>query len=155
MKQSIIIDIYGGKMNFIDRAFEQKLTGDDFLQAMADIYNELEVEAILYKYPGFVKDVLLIIDYDTTLQMEGLDEIINGSLCGKFNDIVAAMKHCGLADEVNVLEKAKELYDSSPEKYDDDYDSFEQQLALNNNYEDFWDCVRAYIDKNLSSLIEK
>ena len=31
------------KMNFIDKAFEQNLKGDDFLQAMADIYSEPEV----------------------------------------------------------------------------------------------------------------
>ena len=51
-------------MNFIDKAFESKLSGDDFLQAMADIYSEPEVREIIDKYPQFVKDVILIIDYD-------------------------------------------------------------------------------------------
>ena len=67
-------------MNFIEKAFEQKLTGDDFLQAMADFYSEPEVEEIFDQYPRFVKDVIYIMDYDTTVQMEGFDEIINGSL---------------------------------------------------------------------------
>lgn len=44
-------------MNFIDKAFESNLSGDDFLQAMADIYSEPEVREILDKYPQFVKDV--------------------------------------------------------------------------------------------------
>lgn len=44
-------------MNFIDKAFENNLRGDDFLQAMADIYSEHEVRAILNQYPQFVKDV--------------------------------------------------------------------------------------------------
>lgn len=34
-------------MNFIDRAFENNLHGDDFLQAMAGIYSEYEVTSIL------------------------------------------------------------------------------------------------------------
>lgn len=37
----------GQIVNFVDKAFEQKLTGDDFLQAMAAIYSEPEVYKIL------------------------------------------------------------------------------------------------------------
>ena len=62
-------------MNFIDKAFDNKLHGDDFLQAMNDIYSETEVREILDKYPTFVKNVILIIDYDSELQMGGLDEV--------------------------------------------------------------------------------
>ena len=36
-------------MNFIDKAFAQNLKGDDFLQAMADIYSEPEVYKELKK----------------------------------------------------------------------------------------------------------
>ena len=43
------------KVNFIDKAFEQNLKGDDFLQAMADIYSEPEVYKELKKYPRFVE----------------------------------------------------------------------------------------------------
>ena len=49
-------------MNFIDKAFESKLSGDDFLQAMSDVYSEPEVREILDKYPQFVKDVILIMN---------------------------------------------------------------------------------------------
>ena len=62
------------KMNFIDKAFEQNLKGDDFLQAMADIYSEPEVHKELKKYPRFVADIITVIDYDTALQMDGLDD---------------------------------------------------------------------------------
>lgn len=34
-------------MNFIDKAFEDHLQGDDFLQAMADIYSECEIREVL------------------------------------------------------------------------------------------------------------
>ena len=33
-----------------------------------------------YTKDQFVKDVILIIDYDSELQMGGLDEVINGNL---------------------------------------------------------------------------
>ncbi len=59
-------------MNFIDKAFENKLHGDAFLQAMADIYSEYEVREILDRYPQFVKDVILIIDHDSKIQIEDL-----------------------------------------------------------------------------------
>ena len=59
-------------MNFIDKAFRSNLHGDGFLQAMAGIYSEREVRQVLNRYPQFVKDVILIIDYDTAIQMEGL-----------------------------------------------------------------------------------
>ena len=93
------------KMNFIDKAFEQNLKGDDFLQAMADIYSEPEVYKELKKYPRFVADV---------------------------------------------LKKAKELYILDDGSYDKEYNNLSSHLALNNDYDGFWDMVRAYIDRNLS-----
>lgn len=57
-------------MNFIDKAFADKLTGDDFLQAMAEIYSEPEVRKTLDQYQAFVSDVITVIDYDTALQMD-------------------------------------------------------------------------------------
>lgn len=136
-------------MNFIEKAFEQKLTGDDFLQAMADFYNEPEVEEILDQYPRFVKDVIYIIDYDTTVQMEGFDEIINGSLEEKFDDIVTALDRCGLEDEVAVINEAKALSENDSERYDEEYDALTKKISLHNDYEGFWDAVRKYIDSNL------
>ena len=79
-------------MNFIDMAFKQNLSGDDFLQAMADIYSEPEVYRILNQYPPFVADVISIIDYDTALQMDGLDDIISGNLSSRYAEILNALK---------------------------------------------------------------
>lgn len=137
-------------MNFIEKAFEQKLTGDDFLQAMADFYSEPEVEEILDQYPRFVKDVIYIMDYDTTVQMVGFDEIINGSLEEKLDDIVTALDRCGLEDEVAVINEAKALSANDSERYDEEYDALTKKIALHNDYEGFWDAVRKYIDSNLS-----
>ena len=139
-------------MNFVDRAFEQKLTGDDFLQAMADIYSEPEVYRILNQYPPFVADVISIIDYDTALQMDGLDDIISGNLSSRYAEILNALKQCGAEQEADILKHAKELYDSDEDGYNEEYDNLNSQIALHNDYNGFWDIVRAYIDKNLNLI---
>jgi len=78
-------------MNFIDKAFENNLKGDDFLQAMADVYSEPEVREILDKYPQFAKDVILIIDYDYEIQMEGLDNVIYGHFGEQLSEIMQSI----------------------------------------------------------------
>lgn len=137
-------------MNFIEKAFKEKLTGDEFLQAMADYLDEPDLESILKQYPCFVKDVIMIIDYDYTKQMESMDEVINGSLEEKFWDIIYALERCGFDTEVKILKKAKQLSLESPDDYDEQWDLIEKELAYYNDYEGFWDKVRAYIDDNIS-----
>lgn len=128
-------------MNFIDKAFAENLRGDDFLQAMADIYEHNDVD--LEQYPQFVRDVILLIDYDSTLQMDGLEDVLYGSM--KVNDIIAALKNAGADDEAELLEKAKDLPEDS-EELGEIYDS----LAMNNDYEGFWELLRNYIDRSLA-----
>lgn len=137
-------------MNFIDKAFAQNLKGDDFLQAMADIYLEPEVYKELKKYPRFVADIITVIDYDTTLQMDGLDDVISGNLSNRYKEIINALENFGAKDEADVLKKAKELYILDDGSYDKEYNNLSSRLALNNDYDGFWDMVRAYIDRNLS-----
>ena len=48
-------------MNFIDKALENNLHGDEFLQAMANIYSENNVRSVLDKYPHFIKKLLLLL----------------------------------------------------------------------------------------------
>jgi len=133
-------------MNFIDKAFENNLRGDDFLQAMADIYSEHEVRAILNQYPQFVKDVIIIIDYDYEIQMEGLDNVIYGHLGERLSEILQALDNCGASSEADVLRQAKAM---SPEEYDENYDSLCDKLAIHNDYDGFWNLVRSYIDVSL------
>ena len=137
-------------MNFIDKAFEQNLKGDDFLQAMADIYLEPEVYKELKKYPHFVADIITVIDYDTALQIDGLDDVISGNLSNRYTEIINALENCGAKDEADVLKKAKKLYVLDDGSYDKEYNNLSSRLALNNDYDGFWDMVRAYIDRNLS-----
>ena len=59
-------------MNFIDIALKTINNGEDFVQAMADKYSNPEVD--LNQYPGWIKNILTLIDYDSELQM---DWIIN------------------------------------------------------------------------------
>ena len=139
-------------MNFIERAFREKLTGDDFLQAMASIYSEPEVYGILDRYPAFVGDVIAIIDYDTAVQMDGLDDVINGNLSGRYSEIVNALERCGAEGEARVLREARALSGADESGYQERYREFCDRIALNNDYDGFWDAVRRYIDENLEKL---
>ncbi len=133
-------------MNFIDHAFDAKLSGDDFLQAMTAIFSESDVRPMLPRYPQFVRDVIMIIDYDTELQTGGPEEVISGNLAGSVPYITAALHRCDAAHEAQILTKAasmteKEFQNSAGELYD--------SLAINNDYDAFRDKVRAYIDRSL------
>lgn len=134
-------------MNFIDKAFESNLSGDDFLQAMADVYSEDNVRDELDKYPQFIKDVILIIDYDLELQMGGLDEVINGNLEEQLPEILQALDNCGASQEADVLRQAKSM---TLDDYEENYEVLYEKLAINNDYEEFWDLVRDYIDDSLN-----
>lgn len=135
-------------MNFIDKAFENKLHGDDFLQAMADIYSEPEVREILDQYSRFVKDVILIIEYDSEIQMGGMDEIICGNLEEQLPEILQALDNCGANEEADVLRQAKAM---STDDYAENYEELCDKLAINNDYDGFWDLVRDYIDASLNA----
>ena len=60
-------------MSFIDDALQNITSGEDFVQAMADIYSNPDVRVQLKKYPEWIRNIITIIDYDTNLTMEGLD----------------------------------------------------------------------------------
>ena len=134
-------------MNFIDKAFDSNLSGDDFLQAMADIYSETEVRDMLDQYLPFVKDVILILDYDSEMQMGGLDEVIHGNLKEQLPEILQALENCGAGEEADVLREAKAM---SLEEYEESSEELYDKLAINNDYEEFWDLVRDYIDASLN-----
>ena len=89
-------------MNFIDRALAQgeSLTPDDFLQAMADIYKEPQVWRTLDRYPQYIQDVVYIIDYDTEVQMEGLDACAASPHAEQY---IQALMNCGAAAEAEIL----------------------------------------------------
>ena len=138
-------------MNFIDRALAQgeNLPPDDFLQAMADIYKEPQVWQELDRYPQHIQDVIYIIDYDTEVQMEGLDACATGPYAEQY---VQALTNCGAAYEAELLKRAKELADSDPDYADEtvnaEMDTLYQQIALNQDYDAFWDLVRGYIERS-------
>lgn len=138
-------------MNFIDRALAQGdgLTPDDFLQAMADIYKESQVWRELDRYPQYVRDVIYIIDYDTEVQMEGLDACAASPRAEQY---IRALLNCGAVAEAELLKRAKALADSDPsyedEAFDAELESLYRQIALNQDYEGFWDLVRGYIERS-------
>ena len=138
-------------MNFIDRALAQGdgLTPDDFLQAMADIYKEPQVWRELDRYPQYVRDVIYTIDYDTEVQMEGLDACAASPHAEQY---IQALLNCGAAAEAEILKRARELSLSDPDDEDEavdaEMDILYQQIALNQDYDAFWDLVRGYIERS-------
>ena len=136
-------------MNFIDRALAQgeSLTPDDFLQAMADIYKEPQVWRTLDRYPQYIQDVVYIIDYDTEVQMEGLDACAASPHAEQY---IQALMNCGAAAEAEILKRARELSgpDYEDEAVDAEMDILYQQIALNQDYDAFWDLVRGYIERS-------
>ena len=137
-------------MNFIDCALAQgrRLSDDDFLQAMADIYKEPQVWQELDRYPQYVQDVIYVIDYDTEVQMEGLDACAASPRAEQY---IQALRNCGAVSEAEILKRAKKLTDSDSDYEDEAVDAemekLYRQIALNQNYEEFWDLVRGYIGR--------
>ena len=138
-------------MNFIDRALARgdTLGADDFLQAMADIYKEPQVWQELDRYPQYIQDIIHIIDYDTEVQMEGLDACAASPRAEQY---IQALLNCGAVSETEILKRAKKLTDSDPDYEDESVDAeleaLYRQIALNQNYEEFWDLVRGYIERS-------
>ena len=138
-------------MNFIDRALDQgeSLTPDDFLQAMADIYKEPQVWRELDRSPPSVRDVIYTIDSDTEVQMEGLDACAASPRAELY---IQALLNCGAVAEAEILKRARELSLSDPdyedEAVDAEMDILYQQIALNQDYDDFWNLVRGYIERS-------
>ncbi len=137
-------------MNFIDCALAQgrRLSDDDFLQAMADIYKEPQVWQELDRYPPYIRDVIYVIDYDTEVQMEGLDAC---AVSPRVEQYIQALLNCGAVSEAELLKRAKKLTDSDSDYEDEAVDAemekLYRQIALNQNYEEFWDLVRGYIGR--------
>ena len=138
-------------MNFIHRALAQgrRLSDDDFLQAMADIYKEPQVWQELDRYTQYVQDVIYVIDYDTEVQMEGLDAC---AVSPRVEQYIQALRNCGAVSEAEILKRAKKLTDSDSDYEDEAVDAemerLYRQIALNQNYEEFWDLVRGYIKRS-------
>ncbi len=138
-------------MNFIDRALAQgdALDADDFLQAMADIYKEPQVWQELDRYPQYIQDIIHIVDYDTEVQMEGLDACAASPRAEQY---IQALLNCGAVSEAEILKRAKKLTDSDPDYEDETVDAeleaLYRQIALNQNYEEFWGLVRGYIKRS-------
>lgn len=126
-------------MNFIEEALNNCHNGEDFVAAMTDIYNHFEIREILNDYHDWIRNVITIIDYDTDLQMEGLD-------FKSYESQIKALKDIGLFEEAEALSL---LNENSSDK---DIERYYQKLALNNNYDEFWNRVYLYAERNLKDL---
>ena len=65
---------------------------------------------------------------------------------------IQALLNCGAAAEAEILKRAWELSLSGPdyedEAVDAEMDILYQQIALNQDYDAFWDLVRGYIERS-------
>lgn len=146
-------------MNFIEQALAKKeqMSADDFLQAMADIYKNPDVRQSLTAYPQFVQDIIYIIDYDTEIQMEGLEGFFTDSTKDFLNETHRALMNCSALTEAEIFRKAQKLVclidEMDEDEYDEQLEQLEKQIALHNDYENFWNLVRAYIDREWNRFI--
>ena len=123
-------------MNFIDKALEEITNGEDFVQAMADIYEHTEVREKLDKFPAWIRNIITVIDYDTELAMDGLE-------FKSYRNVIDALTDIGVTTEAQVL------IELESDMSQDGIDSCYSKLALNNDYEAFWDKLYSYADKNM------
>lgn len=124
------------KRGYIDKALSEITNGEDFVQAMADIYEHAEVRKEFGNLPSWIQNIITVIDYDTELAMNGLD-------FKSYKNVIEALTDMGLIEEAKVLTAFEN--DSSQENTDIYY----YNLALNNDYESFWDKVYSYADQNI------
>lgn len=125
-------------MNFIDKALEEITNGEDFVQAMADIYEHTEVREKLDKFPSWIRNIITVIDYDTELSMNGLD-------FKSYRNVIDALTDMGLTEEAEVLI----TFEKKPSQ--EEADICYSKLAINNDYDAFWNRVYSYADKNIKS----
>ena len=123
-------------MNFIDKALEEITNGEDFVQAMAEIYEHTEVREELANYPTWIRNIVTVIDYDTELAMDGLE-------FKSYRNVIDALTDIGVTTE------AQALIELEGDVSQDGIDSCYSKLALNNDYEAFWDKLYSYADKNM------
>lgn len=123
-------------MSFIDDALLNSNTGEDFVNAMADIYSNSDVRDILDNYPEWIRDIICIIDYDTDLQMEGL-------LAKSYDFEIKVLMKTGMTDEAEALSNLNENSNGS------DLENCYCRLAICNDYDLFWEKVYSYAADNL------
>ena len=123
-------------MNFIDKALAGFTSGEDFVQKMADIYEYPEVREGLANYPTWIRNIITVIDYDTELAMDGLE-------FKSYRNVIDALTDIGVTTEAQVL------IELESDMSQDGIDSCYSKLALNNDYEAFWDKIYLYADKNM------
>ena len=123
-------------MNFIDKAMAEVTNGEDFVQKMADIYEYQEVREELANYPTWIRNIITVIDYDTELAMDGLE-------FKSYRNVIDALTDIGVTTE------AQALIELEGDVSQDGIDSCYSKLALNNDYEAFWDKLYSYADKNM------
>lgn len=123
-------------MNFIDKALAGFTSGEDFVQKMADIYEYQEVREELANYPTWIRNIITVIDYDTELAMDGFE-------FKSYRNVIDVLTDIGVTTEAQALIKLE------GDVSQDGIDSCYSKLALNNDYEAFWDKLYSYADKNM------
>ena len=123
-------------MNFIDKALAGFTSGEDFVQKMADIYEYQEVREELANYPTWIRNIITVIDYDTELAMDGFE-------FKSYRNVIDVLTDIGVTTE------AQALIELEGDVSQNGIDSCYSKLALNIDYEAFWDKLYSYADKNM------
>ena len=79
------------KMDFINDVLRTSNTGEEFVQALADIYRHPEV--CLSELPTWIRNIIIVMDYDTEIQMDGLSNKSYKDVIDALNVMGLKMKH--------------------------------------------------------------
>ena len=80
-------------MNYIDEALSKSNSGEEFVQALGDIYEHADVREQLSNYPKWIRNIIAVIDYDTELAMNGLD-------FKSYRDVIDALRDIGIRNHI-------------------------------------------------------
>ncbi|WP_379159147.1 DUF4375 domain-containing protein [Paenibacillus sp. sgz5001063] len=70
-------------------------------------------EAVL-KSPGFLREIMLLIDLDTELTMNGILGFLENSSGQYLLETIQALQHIGAAEDAEILEQIKQQLDTTP-----------------------------------------
>ncbi|MEC0208763.1 DUF4375 domain-containing protein [Paenibacillus ehimensis] len=70
---------------------------------------QLKDEEVFYKLPALLRDIVLLIDFDTELNMNGILGFLENSTGKYFNETIEVLERIGAAHDANALKDIKRI----------------------------------------------
>lgn len=100
-------------------------------------------------YPQFIQDIILIIDLDTELSMEGICGVLENSIANLLPQIIKALHNIGAKGEANTLSNIYAVYQTSPNS--ENIDSLARKRYLYTDF-DIWTLLETYIEQKKTNI---